>query len=106
MNEARRLRFGLGRQVADLVDREDVAERVAAPVHHQRPLGVDHQAPIPEGLHTPRMWFDVDNVGGYRRREPPGRIAAERTTSGHQSHGVTFLTAPSVDLLSAYHDIA
>ena len=43
---------------------------------------------VPE---TPRVGLDVDpdvEVGGYRRREPPGRIAAQRTAPGYQTHGL------------------
>src|SRR5580693_9744403 len=93
VDEAGCFRLGLGRQTADLVSREYVAERVALPVHHQRPFGVDYRAPVLHGLDAPRMWLDVDEIGGHRRGEAPGAISAEGPPSGYETHGVSVSAA-------------
>lgn len=102
VNETGGLRLGLIRQVADVVGREDVAQRSAPPVHHQRPLCVDHQPPVLDRLHAPGMRLDVHNPFwpvGYRGREAPRRIAAERSPPGHQSHA--FLPVATTHLAPA-----
>jgi hypothetical protein len=59
---------------------------VIAPVHHQRPLGVDDRLPVPDGLNASRMRLDEDEVVGQGGGEPACGILAERTTPGDKSH--------------------
>src|SRR3984885_8263554 len=93
VDEAGCFRLGLGRQAADLVSREHVAERVALPGHHQRAFCVDYRAPVLQGLDAPRMWLDVDEIGGHRRGEAPGALSAEGTPSGYETHSVSVSAA-------------
>jgi hypothetical protein len=87
---ARRLRFGLARQVADDLCREHIAERVVAAVHQKRAFGVDDRLPIADGLNPSRMRLDEDNLVGQGRGKPAGGILAQRTAPGDETHYLSF----------------
>ena len=78
--------YGVVGELTDLAGRECVTERMIAPVHHQRPLGVDHRAAAEDRLDSPRVGLDEHQVVGQRRGEPAGGILAEGTAPGDKTH--------------------
>jgi len=59
---------------------------VIAPVHHQRPFGVDDRLSVADGLNATRMGLDEDEIIGQRGGEPAGGVLAERSTPGDKTH--------------------